>query len=209
LYQVLVENNYSEPVEGLTLYHLRSLTPIRVPPRDRASLTRLYDRLGTVSDGIRAEAFEPTPGRHCGRCDFRAICPEFRMIPAADEERLRQLVDRFDQLRNEEHRIETELRDAAEELHRASEELGVHRLPGTRAVAVRRREEAWQYSLNGMRSELERSGLADRVSTGLPEEVRKLVRDPTVDPELRRRVAETGARRVKWYWELEAARSDE
>jgi putative RecB family exonuclease len=205
IYQVLVESNYSEPVEGLTLYHLRSLTPIRVPPRDRASLTGLYDRLGVVSDGIRAEAYEPTPGRHCSRCDFRAICPEFRTVPTADAQRLRELVDRFDRLRNEEHRIETELRDAAEELHRAAEDLGVHRLPGTRSTAVRRREEAWQYSLEGVRPDLEKSGLSHRVPTGRPEEVRRLVRDASVDPELRRRVAETGARRVRWYWELEGA----
>jgi RecB family exonuclease len=205
IYQVLVESNYSEPVEGLTLYHLRSFTPIRVPPRDRSSLTGLYDRVGTVSDGIRSEAYEPTPGRHCSRCDFRPICPEFRTVPTAETERLKDLVDRFDRLRGEEHRIETELRGAAEELHRAAEELGIHRLPGTRSVAVRRREESWQYSLDGIRPDLERSGLADRLPTGRPEEVRRLVRDPSVDPELRRRVAETGARRVKWYWELEGA----
>jgi len=29
-----------------------------------------------------------------------------------------------------------------------------------------------------------------------------------VDPELRRKVAETGARRVKWYWELEDGPSE-
>jgi putative RecB family exonuclease len=208
IYQVLVESNYSEPVEGLTLYHLRSLTPLRVPPRDRASLTSLYDRMGVVSDGIRAQAYEPTPGRHCSRCDFRSICPEFRTVPAGDEQRLRELVDRFDRLRTEEHRIGTELRDAAEELHHAAEELGVHRLPGSHTTAVRRREEAWQYALEGVRPDLEKSGLADRVPTGRPEEVRRLVRDASVDPELRRRVAETGARQVKWYWELEGARSD-
>lgn len=208
LYQVLVESNYSEPVERLTLYHLRSLTPLRVPPRDRPSLTSLYDRLGSVSDGIRAEAYEPTPGRHCSRCDFRSICPEFRTVPPGDELRLRELVDRFDRLRTEEHRVETELRNTAEELHHAAEELGIHRLPGSRSVAVRRREEAWQYALEGVRPDLARLGLSDRLPTGRPEEVRRLVRDPTVDPELRRKVAETGARRVKWYWELEASSRD-
>jgi putative RecB family exonuclease len=208
LYQVLVESNYSEPVEGLTLYHLRSQTPIRVPPRDRASLTSLYDRLGVVSDGIRAAAYEPTPGRHCSRCDFRPLCPEFRTVPPADELRLRDLVDRFDRLRGEEHRLEAELRDAAEELHHAAEELGVHRMPGSRSVALRRREEAWQYSLESVRPALEKSGLSGRLPTGRPEEVRRLVRDPTVDAELRRKVAETGVRRVKWYWELEAAGND-
>jgi putative RecB family exonuclease len=205
IYQVLVESNYTEPVEGLTLYHLRSLTPLRVPPRGRATLTTLYDRLGMVSDGIRAQAYEPTPGRHCSRCDFRPVCPEFRTVPTTDADRLRGLVDKFDRLRNEEHRIESELRDAAEELHHAAEELGIHRLPGTQSVAVRRREETWQYSLEAVRPDLEKSGLSDRVPTGRPEEVRRLVRDSTVDAELRRRVAETGARRVKWYWELEGS----
>jgi putative RecB family exonuclease len=203
IYQVLVESNYAEPVSGLTLYHLRSLTPLRVPPRPRDSLIGLYDRLGTVSDGIRAQAYEPTPGRHCSRCDFRSMCPEFRTVPTSDAVRLRELVDRFDRLRSDQQRVDTELRDVAEQLHHAAEELGVHRLAGSSATAVRRREEAWQYSLEGVRPALEASGLAGRLPTGRPEEVRRLVRDPTVDPELRRRVAETGARRVKWYWDLE------
>ncbi len=204
LYQVLVEKNYTEPVEGLTLYHLRSLTPLRVAPREHAELAGLHDRLGTVLDGIRAEAYEPTPGRQCARCDFQDRCPEFRPVPAADGERLRALVDRFESLRAEENRLEGELRRTAEELHRAAEDLGVHRVPGSRSVAVRRREEAWQYSLDSVRPLLEKSGLSDRVASGTPEEVRRLVRDASVDPEVRRRVAETGARRVKWYWDLES-----
>ncbi len=205
LYQVLVESNYTEPVEGLTLFHLRSLTPHRVPPRDRASLVTLYDRLGQVSDGIRAEAFEPTPGRQCSRCDFRAICPEFRTVPVADEARLRELVDRFDRLRSEEARVESELRDAAEALHHAAEELGIHRLPGSRTVAVRRRDETWQYALDSVRPDLDRLGLTARLPTGRAEEVRRLVRDPAVDAEVRRKVAATGARQVRWYWDLESS----
>ena len=203
LYQVLVQSNYSEPVEKLTLYHLRSLTPLRTAPRERATLTTLHDRLGTVTDGIRSDAFEPNPGRQCSRCDFQARCPEFRAVPAADGERLRGLVDRFEALRAEEHRLETDLRRTAEELHRAAEELGVHRVPGSRSVAIRRKEEAWQYSLDLVRPLLEGSGVSDRVAGGTTEEVRRLVRDPSIDPEVRRRVAETGARRVKWYWDLE------
>ena len=205
IYQVLVERNYSEPVAGLTLYHLRSLTPLRVPPRDATSLTGLYDRLGTVSDGIRAQAYEPTPGRHCTRCDFRALCPEFRVVPASDQARLRELVDRFDRLRSEQDQLDAELRAAAEALHVAAEELGVHRLVGSRSVAVRRREEAWQYSLDALRPALEASGVAGRLPTGRPEEVRRLVRDASVEPELRRRIAESGSRQVRWYWDLEAA----
>jgi putative RecB family exonuclease len=203
MYQVLVENNYRAPVERLTLYHLRSLTPLRSPPRSPAVLEPLHVRLGSVLDGIREEAFEPTPGRHCTRCDFQTICPEFRRVPGPEGARLAALVDRFEQLRGEERRLEGDLARAAEELHRAAEELGVHRVPGSRAVAIRRREEAWQYSLDQVRPLLESSGTADRLRGGDPDEVRALLRDPEVPAELRRKVAETGSRRVRWYWELD------
>jgi putative RecB family exonuclease len=203
IYQVLVESNYTEPVEGLTLYHLRSLTPHRVPPRPAATLLTLHDRMGTVADGIRTEAFEPTPGRHCSRCDFQSRCPEFRLVPSTDDLRLRELVDRFEALRGDERRLGEELRKTAEELHRAAEGFGVHRIPGTRTTAIRRREEAWQYTLGGVRTQLTEAGLDERLGQGTADEVRRVLRDPTVDPELRRRLAETGTRRVKWYWELE------
>ncbi len=208
LYQVLVERNYTEPVEGLTLYHLRSQKPLRAPPRAATALSVLHDRMGEVSDGIRSESFEPTPGRQCARCDFRARCPEFRSVPGTEEARLRALVDRFESLRSEEGRVSDELRRTAEELHRAAEELGVHRVPGSNSVALRRREESWQFSLDAVRPLLERAGLADRLATGTPEEIRRLVRDPTIDPEVRRRLAEAGARRVRWYWELDESPRD-
>ncbi len=205
LYQILVERNYAEPVEGLTLYHLRSQTPLRVPPRDPEVLASLHVRLGSVFDGIQAGAFEPTPGRQCARCDFRAICPEFKSVPPLDEARLRLLVDRFETLRSDEHRLNEDLKRTAEELHRAAEELGVHRIRGTRSVALRRRDEAWQYSLDPIRPLLDETGLAERVASGKPEDVRRLVRDATVDPEIRRKVSETGARTVTWFWDLEEA----
>ncbi|MCI4373727.1 MAG: PD-(D/E)XK nuclease family protein, partial [Thermoplasmata archaeon] len=203
IYQVLVESNYTEPVEGLTLYHLRSLTPHRVPARERTALLALHDRLGTVQDGIRAEAFEPTPGRQCSRCDFQSRCPEFRPVPPSDDQRLRELVDRFESLRKDERKVEEELRRTADELHRAAEGFGVHRIPGTRSVAIRRREETWQYTLNGLRTQVTAAGLDGRIGKGSPDEVRSVLRDPSVDPELRRRLAEAGTRRVKWYWELD------
>jgi len=203
VYQVLVEHNYRAPVERLSLFHLRSLTPLRTPPRGPRSLEPLHQRMGEVADGIREEAFEPTPGRHCARCDFRAICPEFRPMPDAESPRLTALVDRFEALRADERRLERDLARTASELHRAAEELGVHRVPGSRSVAVRRREVSWQYPLEAVRPILEASGGPSRPSAESSEDVRRLLRDPSVPGEVRRRVAETGSRRVRWYWDLE------
>lgn len=205
IYQVLVESNYTEPVERLTLYHLRSLTPHATEPRPRDTLVALHDRMGTVVDGIRAGAFEPTPGRQCARCDFRERCPEFREVPAVDADRLTVLVDRFEALRAEEHRLESQLRETAAELHRAADEVGVHRVPGTNLVAIRRKEETWQYSLASVLPLLESAGLSAKIGRGGVDEVRRMMRDPEVPLEIRRKIAETGSRRVRWYWELEGS----
>jgi putative RecB family exonuclease len=203
LYQVLVEQNYRAPVERLTLYHLRSLRPLRTAARSPTALEPLHQRLGAVADGIREEAFEPTPGRQCARCDFQSICPEFRTVPPTEAARLATLVDRFESLRREERRLQGDLAKTAEQLHRAAEELKIHRLPGTRATALRRREEAWQYTLDAVRPLLESAGVSERLGGESPEEVRALIRDPSVPAELRRKVAESGSRRVRWYWELD------
>ncbi len=209
LYQVLVESNYREPVERLTLFHLRSLTPLHARPRARRALEPLHQRMGEVADGIREEAFEPTPGRHCTRCDFQSICPEFRPIPSAEGPRLAALVDRFDALREEERRLNDELAATAAELHRAAEQLGLHRVPGSRAVAVRRREVSWQYPLDAVRPLLEGSGSSGRLAGESSEEVRRLLRDPTIPPEVRRKVAESGSRQVRWFWELQDENGDD
>jgi hypothetical protein len=203
LYQVLVERNFPDPVERLTLYHLRSLSPLRSPPRTKPTLENLHERVGVVSDGIRSEAYEPTPGRQCARCEFRARCPEFREVPEDDRRPLAELVDRFGELRSREGELEKELRATAEALHREAERLGVHRVPGSRGVAIRRRQESWNFVPEVVRPMLEAHGIAP-ANVGIDgESLRRLIRDPKVDPELRRRVAESGGRSLRWYWDLE------
>ncbi len=203
IYQVLVERNYPDPVDGLTFYHLRSLTPIRSAPRPKPTLETLYDRLGQVTDGIRSEAFDPTPGRQCGRCEFQSLCPEFRSVPTDERQQLRELVDRFARLREEENRLSGELERTAADLHAAAERAGVHRVPGSQRVAIRRREESWVYPPERIGPMLVKGRATDLPRPERPEEVRRFLRDPSVDPALRRRVADAGTRRVRWYWELE------
>ncbi|MCI4357962.1 MAG: PD-(D/E)XK nuclease family protein [Thermoplasmata archaeon] len=203
IYQVLVERNFTEPVEALTLYHLRFLRPLTVPPRPAKEIGALYERVGTARDGIRSQAFEPTPGRQCSRCDFRAICPEFRDVPDEERQPLADLVDRFARLREEEQRVDGELRATAEELHAAAQRLGVHRIPGSQGFVRRKPEESWQYPPEGVRALLEETGLSERADPIDPTSVRRLQRDPTVPPEVRQRLAAVGHRQVRWYWEID------
>jgi len=208
LYQVLVESNFPGTVDALTLYHLRRQQPLRSRRRSKTDLEALYDRVGEVYDGIRTEAYEPRPGRHCGRCEFQSRCPEFRSVPADERERLSELVDRFARLRREEQQLDAELRATAEELHRAAEHLGVHRVPGSRDVLLRRREEEWNYR---EAPPLTPSGEPTVALVDLtdPKAVRKWLRDPKVPAELRRAVADAGHRKERFFWALESSEASE
>jgi CRISPR/Cas system-associated exonuclease Cas4 (RecB family) len=76
-YQLLVEQNYEQPVEALVLYHLRSLTPLASPPRKHPEIANLSRRVAEVAGGITSQSFEPRVGPHCARCEFRKMCPAF------------------------------------------------------------------------------------------------------------------------------------
>ncbi len=202
-YQVLVESNYPVPVERLALFDLRGGAALRVPRRSPGQLRPLADHVASVADGIRSESYEPTPGRYCTRCEFRSRCPEFAAVPPPERERLGALVDRFVKLRDEEARTDAELRRVAEELHREAERLGVHRIPGRTGTALRRREEKRSIAPEVVAELVTDPALVERVSVPDPSEVARLLRDPNVDPDLRRKLAERAARTVRWFWELD------
>ena len=205
MYQYLVEQNYAEPVERLTLYHLRGRTPLSTPRREAGDLDAFHQKVGVAHDGIRSESYEPTPGRPCARCEFRSICPEFRHVPEPEQKQLAELVDRFQRLRSEETRLEENLRAAANALHREAERLGVHRIPGSASVAIRRRDEVWRYREDSVAPLLAEHGLSDKVRADDGAALRRLTQDARLDAGLRKRLSAAGSRQVRWYWDLEDA----
>ncbi|MCI4322731.1 MAG: PD-(D/E)XK nuclease family protein [Thermoplasmata archaeon] len=205
LYQVLVENNFERPVTSLSLIDLRGGHRLSVPRREAKQLEPLQRKAQTVVDGIRAEAFEPTPGRYCQRCDFRPICPVFRELAGADRERLALLVDQFQNLRIEADRLDGELRRVAEQLHQEAERLDVRQLAGTGRRLVRHREETWTFHPASVRPLLEAHRLTERTTSLDEGAIRGLLSDPTLDPELRRTLERAGSRSVRWYWEFDSS----
>lgn len=207
LYQLLVEKNYAAPVEALTLYHLRSLTPLTSPARKEAAVADLTVRLGEAADGIRAQDYEPKPGPYCSRCEFRNLCPEFREIPLGERERIATLVGRYTQLKKDADALEGELRLAADALHHEAERLGIHRftVPGT--TVHRRKEVRWSFPSDQVLPLLDSAGLADSTSRLDEAAVTRLLHDPRVHPEVKGKLAKSGQRKVDWSLEVEEKES--
>lgn len=207
LYQMLVEGNYDLPVERLTLYHLRSLTPLRSPARDRDRVADLAMRLGEVADGIRSDDQDPTPGPYCKWCEFRRLCPEFREVPSPDRERVAELVRRYRELRTRPSPLPSELEEVTQEIQAEAKRLDIRRLPGANGSQIHlRREARWtvplpealaRFPVHGVRPPSPPSDDPDRVA------LRR--HDPRLPPALRRELLALTSREVSWHLDLEGS----
>jgi RecB family exonuclease len=202
LYQLLVEKNYDQPVEVLTLYHLRTLTPLRTARRPDLALADLSVRLGEVADGIRAEDYEPRPGPQCRSCEFRPFCPEFREPPAPEQARLGELARLY---------LDHRQRDSASaasvlaDLSRECERLGLRRIPlgpGSPTLHVRR-QAVWRFPPEGWPRISSQWPVSRGLSPPDPQELPRWRHDPRIPRELREEIGRWAWRETVWTAELE------
>ena len=81
-YQLLTERATGETVTGTELIFLvKNKKPKvirhRVPPANRAQITRFWAMVEAVIDGLQEGRFHPQPGIHCSWCPYRAECAQF------------------------------------------------------------------------------------------------------------------------------------
>jgi putative RecB family exonuclease len=78
MYQMACEHVLGREVQSLSLYHLPSLSDMRVGRREKPLVDELKQQLIDVSEAIKDEKFDPTPSDPaCRWCDYRNICPVF------------------------------------------------------------------------------------------------------------------------------------
>ncbi|HWG91368.1 MAG TPA: PD-(D/E)XK nuclease family protein [Candidatus Thermoplasmatota archaeon] len=76
LYQVAAEREWGYRVEKLTLYHVRTQTPVTAPRRSEEQVRALWQRLNTVKEAVEKKRLPPRMGAHCP-CEFANRCPYF------------------------------------------------------------------------------------------------------------------------------------
>jgi len=79
LYQIAAEQLWQLPVEKLTLYHMRSNTPISCPGRGQLQLNDAKELVLDVADKINEQIFPATENDYCP-CDFPEYCPYYRHL---------------------------------------------------------------------------------------------------------------------------------
>jgi len=79
LYQLAAEQLWQLPVEKLTLYHMRSNTPVSCSGRGQGQLNDAKELVLDVADKINRQIFPATENAYCP-CDFPEHCPYYRHL---------------------------------------------------------------------------------------------------------------------------------
>jgi CRISPR/Cas system-associated exonuclease Cas4 (RecB family) len=74
LYALAAQETWGYHPEKLVLYNLEDQSEVETS-REPVELQAVRDKVQEVAMAIAAGDFFPTPGYHCGRCDYFDLCP--------------------------------------------------------------------------------------------------------------------------------------
>ena len=199
LYQLACERMWNMPVEKLTLYHLRSNTPVSCGPRSREKLDEASGIVVSVAKNIAAGRFPAIENQYCP-CDFPEYCPYYKhkygkLLPERRQpERLRNIaiadvVERYVALQDEQRLIEGELNELKDLIIQYCKAEELNRVFGREHAITYKVIERMGYDENKVRAILEPAGLWDRVLKFDPVMMKALVESSSMPNDVKERIA--------------------
>ena len=199
LYQLACEQMWDMPIETLTLYHLRSNTPVSSGPRSRDQLDDASHLAISVAENIAAEKFPATENQYCP-CDFPEYCPYYKhkygeAIPdEAKSEQLRNIVienivERFAKLSDERKLVEKELSELKDLITYYCEAGGVNRIFGPEHSITYKVIQRTGYNEEKIKLLLESLGLWHRVLSFDPAKISEILKSDDVPQEVKERIS--------------------
>ena len=173
LYQLACEQMWDMPVQLLTLYHLRSNTPISCGPRSRQQLDTASRLVASVAENIIAGKFPAVENQYCP-CDFPEYCPYYKhkygeVIP--DHKRPEQLrnidiaevIERYAAIQDAQKTIEKEFNELKELIIQYCQVEGINRVFGPQHSITYKQVGRTGYDEEKVKSILEPAGLWSEV----------------------------------------------
>ncbi len=204
LYQIGVEETLNLDVEKLTLYHLRSQTPVSTRARTREELQNIIAMVREVGGGIESEEFEPRHNEWCP-CDFPQHCPHYMQehFPARERTEITSVVEEFARLKQKERDLEKRMLELVSLIHRYCDEHGVMKVYGKRHAVYRNVMTRRSFDTEEVRSVLHPRGMWERVLGFDAKLLKELIADPEIDEELKGRIR--ALERTKKIYQLRLA----
>ena len=198
LYQIAAEQLWQLPVEQLTLYHMRSNTPVSCPSRGQTQLNDARQLVLDVADKINQQIFPATENDYCP-CDFPEYCPYYRHLyhentseTAVAEAQPITIgggeVERYASLQAQIKALQEELAALRQEIIDYCEAEDMKRVYGTESEITYQLVDITGYNEEEVRTFLEPEGLWERV-TGLDQSrLKQLLADEAVAQDIKNRI---------------------
>ena len=200
LYQIACEKMWDMPVERLTLYHLRSNTPVSSGPRQKEQLNDAQQIVLSVAEGIATGQFPALENQYCP-CDFPQYCPYHKhkygevVCEAEKPEPLKnvnigEVIERYVGLQEAQKMIEKQLDELKQLLIQYCQCEGINRVFGTDHAITYKIVERTGYCEEKVKEVLEPANLWDKVLKFDPAAVKELLHSKEVPEKIRKRIAE-------------------
>jgi putative RecB family exonuclease len=198
LYQLAAEHLWQLPVEKLTLYHMRSNTPVSCSGRRPAQLNDAKGLVLDVADNINRGVFPATENDYCP-CDFPEYCPyhRHRYIKQAAETAVEGTtpavvgageVERYVSLQAQIKALQKELEELRQGIIDYCEEQGLKRVYGLENEITYQLVQMTGFDEDEVRALLKPEGLWERV-TGLDQSrLKSLLADEAIARDIRDRL---------------------
>jgi putative RecB family exonuclease len=198
LYQLACERMWDIPVQRLTLYHLRSNTPVSSGPRSHQRLDEAARLVISVAEDITAGRFPAVENQYCP-CDFPEYCPYYRHQygePPPESgmpEHLRgmavaDVIERYAALQEEQRMVEKELGELKDLIIQYCEAQDVSRVFGSEHAITYKIVQRTGYNEEKVKALLEPAGLWERVLQFDPGKVADILESGDVPREIKERI---------------------
>jgi putative RecB family exonuclease len=198
LYQLAAEQLWQLPVERLTLYHMRSNTPVSCSGRGPAQLNDAKELVFDVADKINGQIFPATENDYCP-CDFSEHCPYYRhqyidqAAEATSAEEPAAIItgeeiERYASLQTQIKDLQQELNELRQKIIEYCEAKGMNRVYGPDNEITYQLVEMTGFDEDKVRALLEPEGFWERV-TGLDQSrLKQLLDDESIAEDIKNRV---------------------
>jgi len=198
LYQLAAEQLWQLPVEKLTLYHMRSNTPVSCSGRGPIQLNDAKHLVLDVADKINQQIFPATENDYCP-CDFPEYCPYYRHqysenVSEATDAEAKPIalgsdeVERYASLQAQIKALQEELSALRQEIIDYCEAEDMKRVYGTENEITYQLADVTGYIEEEIRAFLEPEGLWERV-TGLDQpRLKQLLADEAIGQDIKNRI---------------------
>ena len=198
LYQLAAEQLWQSPVEKLTLYHMRSNTPVSCPGRKPTQLNEAKQLVLDVAEKINQQIFPATENDYCP-CDFPEHCPYYRHLyrgevaeTAAEEPPSTIIgaedIERYASLQAQIKELQKELDELRQGIISYCEAEGLKRVFGPESEITYQLVEMTGFKEEDIKSLLEPEGLWEKVIGLDQSRLKQLLNDEAVAQELRDRI---------------------